>query len=218
MPEPITLIGMGSGVVALGTHLARRYFEVAKEILDIVLAAIMLVIVSPVLAACAVIIKLSGRGPVIFTQVRAGKDGVPFKMYKLRTMRVDAESATGAVWAAEQDPRIMRACRWMRRSHVDELPQLINVIKGDMSLVGPRPERPEILDELAKVYPEIHKRLKVRPGITGLAQIQHGYDTTVEAYRRKLEADLEYIDSRRWSNELRILAATAAKVVDTSAH
>jgi lipopolysaccharide/colanic/teichoic acid biosynthesis glycosyltransferase len=139
-------------------------------------------------------------------------------MYKLRTMRVDAESHSGAVWAAERDPRIMPACRWMRRCHVDELPQLINVIKGDMSLVGPRPERPEILDELEKVYPDIRKRLGVRPGITGLAQIQHGYDTTVEAYRRKLEADLEYIDSRRWSNELRILAATAAKVVDTSAH
>ena len=218
MPEPITLIGMGSGVVAVGMHLARRYFEVAKEIMDVVLAAIMLVLVSPVLLVCAVIIKLSGHGPVIFTQVRAGKDGEPFKMYKLRSMRVDAEASTGAVWAAEQDPRIMWACRWMRRSHVDELPQLINVIKGDMSLVGPRPERTEILNELAKVYPDIHKRLKVRPGITGLAQIQQGYDTTVEAYRRKLEADLEYIDTRRWSNELRILAATAAKVVDTSAH
>ncbi len=218
MPEPITLIGMGSGVAAVGMHLARRYFEVAKEIVDVVLASIMLVVLSPLLLACAVIIKLSGRGPVIFTQVRAGKDGRPFKMYKLRSMRVDAEAATGAVWAAEQDPRIMPACRWMRRSHVDELPQLINVIKGDMSLVGPRPERVEILDELAKVYPDIYKRLKVRPGITGLAQIQLGYDTTVEAYRRKLEADLEYIDTRRWSNELRILAATAAKVVDTSAH
>ena len=218
MPEPITLIGVGSGVVALATHLASRYFEVAKEILDIVLAAVMLVLVTPILAVCAVAIKASGRGPVIFTQIRAGRGGRPFKMYKLRSMFVGAEAATGAVWAAEQDPRIMPACRWMRRCHVDELPQLINVIKGDMSLIGPRPERAEILEELAKVYPNIHERLKVRPGITGLAQIQHGYDTTVEAYRRKLEADLEYIESRRWSNELRILAATAAKVVDTSAH
>jgi lipopolysaccharide/colanic/teichoic acid biosynthesis glycosyltransferase len=218
MPEPITIIGMGSGVVALGTHLARRYFEVAKEIMDVVLAAMMLVLCLPLLAVCALIIKLSGRGPIIFTQIRAGKDGKPFKMYKLRSMRVDAEAQSGAVWAADKDPRIMPACRWMRKSHVDELPQLINVIKGDMSLVGPRPERAEILDELEKVYPDIRKRLRVRPGITGLAQIQLGYDTTVEAYRRKLEADLEYIDSRRWSNELRILAATAAKVVDNTAH
>lgn len=218
MPEPITLIGMGSGVVALATHLARRYFEFAKEILDVVLGVLALVVMLPLLALCAVMIKLSGKGPVLFTQIRVGKDGRAFKMYKLRTMRLDAENDTGAVWAAENDPRVMSACRWMRISHVDELPQVINVIKGDMSLVGPRPERAEILDELEKAYPDIRKRLKVKPGITGLAQIQHGYDTTVEAYRRKLEADLEYIDTRRWSNELRILAATAAKVVDNSAH
>jgi lipopolysaccharide/colanic/teichoic acid biosynthesis glycosyltransferase len=218
MPEPITLIGMGSGIVALVTHLARRYFESAKEILDVVLGVIALVVTLPLLAICAMIIKLSGKGPVLFTQIRVGKDGRAFKMYKLRTMRIDAEDDTGAVWAAKNDRRIMLACRWMRTSHLDELPQVINVIKGDMSLVGPRPERAEILDELEKAYPDIRKRLTVKPGITGLAQIQHGYDTTVEAYRRKLEADLEYIDTRRWSNELRILAATAAKVVDSSAH
>jgi len=105
----------------------------------------------------------------------------------------------------------------MRKSHIDELPQLINVIKGDMSLVGPRPERPEIMEELKKVYPEVVERLRVRPGITGLAQIRYGYDTDVKAYKRKLEADLEYIERRRWSTELRILAATIKKVRDERA-
>jgi lipopolysaccharide/colanic/teichoic acid biosynthesis glycosyltransferase len=106
----------------------------------------------------------------------------------------------------------------MRGSHVDELPQLINVIKGQMSLVGPRPERQEILTELEKTYPDIRKRLAVRPGITGLAQVRNGYDTTVEAFRAKLEADLEYIERRNWSMELRIMAATMGKFRDRAAH
>jgi lipopolysaccharide/colanic/teichoic acid biosynthesis glycosyltransferase len=139
-------------------------------------------------------------------------------MYKMRTMYTDAESATGAVWASQGDLRIVPGCRWMRRSHVDELPQLINVVRGDMSLVGPRPERWKILSELERVYPDIRKRLAVRPGITGLAQVRNGYDTTIEAFRSKLEADLEYIERRTWSMEFRILAATVGKLNDRAAH
>jgi lipopolysaccharide/colanic/teichoic acid biosynthesis glycosyltransferase len=218
MPEPITLIGMGSGLVALMTHLARRYFELAKEVVDIVLGTVLLLLLLPVIGLCVLVIRLSSSGPVFYTQVRVGKDGKLFTMYKLRTMFTDSEHASGAVWASKGDPRVVPACRWMRRSHADELPQLINVIRGDMSLVGPRPERPEIMAELEKVYPEIRRRLAVRPGITGLAQVEHGYDTSIEAFRRKLESDLKYIETRRWSHELRILAATAAKVVDPAAH
>jgi lipopolysaccharide/colanic/teichoic acid biosynthesis glycosyltransferase len=106
----------------------------------------------------------------------------------------------------------------MRRSHVDELPQLINVVRGDMSLIGPRPERPEILAELEKTYPDIRRRLAVRPGITGLAQVRCGYDTSVEAFRNKLKADLEYIERRNWLTEIRILAATVTKLNDRAAH
>ena len=106
----------------------------------------------------------------------------------------------------------------MRKSHVDELPQLFNVVRGDMSLIGPRPERPEILAELEKVYPEVHRRLAVRPGITGLAQVRNGYDTSVEAFRHKLKADLEYVERQNWSTELRILAATLGKLNDKTAH
>jgi lipopolysaccharide/colanic/teichoic acid biosynthesis glycosyltransferase len=202
----------------LSSHLARRYFGVAKEVVDIVLGFIALVLCLPVLAASAVIIKMSSPGPLLYRQRRVGKGGKPFTMYKLRTMYVDAESATGAVWAASGDPRIVPACRWMRRSHVDELPQLINVIRGDMSLVGPRPERPEILGELERLYPDVKKRQAVRPGITGLAQVRNGYDTTIEAFRAKLAADLEYIERRNWSTEFRIMAATVGKLHDRTAH
>lgn len=218
MPEPVTLIAVGSGITGLAAHLARRYFELAKEVVDIVLGFIAMVLVFPVLLVCALLIKLSSRGPVFFAQVRLGKGGKPFAMYKLRTMYVDAEIRSGPVWASRKDPRVVPILRWMRRSHIDELPQLVNVLKGQMSLVGPRPERPEILAELEKVYPDIRQRLTVRPGITGLAQVRNGYDRDVESVRRKLEADLEYIGQRNWSTEIRIMAATFGKLKDETAH
>jgi lipopolysaccharide/colanic/teichoic acid biosynthesis glycosyltransferase len=200
--------------VGLGAYLSRRYFELTKEICDVVVGFVAFLLALPVIGVCALIIKLSSKGPVFFTQTRAGKGGSPFTIYKLRTMHRGAEDDTGAVWAADNDPRIIRACRWMRRSHVDELPQLINVIRGEMSLVGPRPERPEILAELAATYPNVHDRLAVRPGITGLAQIRNGYDTSVEGFRHKLEADLEYIRTRKWTLEVRILITTLARLRD----
>lgn len=214
MPEPITMIGVGVGLFGLMTQLARRYFFLAKEVVDIVLGFLAFVLSLPVLAMCATIVKLSSKGPAFFTQSRVGQGGKLFKMYKLRTMYTNAESATGAVWAEDKDPRVVPACRWMRRSHMDELPQLINVIRGDMSLVGPRPERPEIIEKLESVYPDIRKRLAVRPGITGLAQVRNGYDTSVDAFRGKLRADLEYIERRNWSTELLIMAATVSKFND----
>jgi len=218
MPEPMTIVGVGMGCLALTSHLARRYFETAKEVADIILGFVAMVLCLPVLAVCAVIIKLSSTGPILYRQKRVGKGGKPFMMYKLRTMYTDAELATGAVWAARSDSRIVPGCGWMRSSHADELPQLINVITGQMSLVGPRPERPEILSELEKTYPDVRKRLAVRPGITGLAQVRNGYDTTIEAFRAKLAADLEYIERRNWSMELRIMAATMGKFRDRTAH
>lgn len=214
MPEPITLVAVGGGLAALTTHLARRYFEMAKEVVDIILGTIALALSLPILMICAIVIKVSSKGSVFYTQIRLGKGGKPFWMYKMRTMRIDAEADAKAVWAQDNDPRVIHWCRWMRRSHMDELPQLLNVIKGEMSLVGPRPERPEILDELEKVYPDVRERLSVRPGITGLAQVRNGYDTSVKAFKHKLEADLEYIEHRKWSKELRIMAATMAKFHD----
>jgi lipopolysaccharide/colanic/teichoic acid biosynthesis glycosyltransferase len=206
------------GFAGLTAHLARRYFQLAKELVDILLGGLLLVLFLPLLAVCAVLIKLSSRGPVLFSQVRVGRGGRLFRMYKLRTMRQDAEAGSGAVWASAEDPRVIGLCRWMRRGHVDELPQLINVILGQMSLVGPRPERPEILAELEKRYPNVRERLQVRPGITGLAQIRNGYDTDVEAFRHKLEYDLEYIRNQRWSQEVKILVGTLPKFRDHTAH
>jgi len=217
MPEPLTLIGVGGGMMGLMLHLSRRYFDIAKEVFDVFCGVVLLLISFPLMLACAAMIKLSSPGPVLFKQVRVGRDGKLFTMYKLRSMHLNAESASGAVWASKDDPRVIRACKWMRRSHVDELPQLVNVIKGEMSLVGPRPERLEILEELEKSYPDVRRRLAVKPGITGLAQIRNGYDSSIEAFRGKLASDLEYIDRRRWSLEFRILVSTVARFNDQMA-
>lgn len=195
-----------------------RYVEglgylLAKRCTDIVLGTLFLLLTSPILLVGAVIIKVSSRGPVFYFQTRAGKDGQIFWMWKLRTMRADAELETGAVWAVDNDPRVIPTCRWMRHSHVDELPQLINVLLGHMSLVGPRPERPEILAGLAAFHPATFRRLAVMPGITGLAQIRWGYDTTPERFRRKLDSDLEYIKNRSWATDMRIMLSTLPKFI-----
>jgi len=217
MPEPITLVAVGSGFVGVAIHLARRYFSAAKEVVDVLLGAVAFVIWLPIMLVCVVIIKVASKGPILLSQVRVGRDGEPFRMYKFRTMYADAEADSGPVWASHRDPRVVPACRWMRISHMDELPQIINVIKGEMSLVGPRPERPEILRELEKCYPDVRKRLAVKPGITGLAQIRNGYDASVDGFRHKLDADLEYIANRKWSLEFAILLRTLGKLKDTRA-
>lgn len=218
MPEPMTLIAFGTGLGGLGTHLARRYFNTAKDIVDILLGVLAFLICLPVMFLCAVIIKISSRGPLLYAQKRVGRGGKDFTMYKFRTMFIDAEHRSGAVWAQKNDPRVVPACRWMRKSHMDELPQIFNVIKGEMSLVGPRPERGEILAELQKTYPNVHDRLAVRPGITGLAQIRNGYDASVEGFAEKLRSDLEYIENRCWWLEFKILLKTFSKLNDKSAH
>ncbi len=212
MPEPVTMLGLAAGLGTLGFHLARRFFETAKEVVDVVAGSILLVISLPVLAVCALVVKLTSAGPVLFRQARVGRGGRTFMMLKFRTMYLENGSANGSVWTEDNDPRVVPACRWVRRTHLDELPQLINVIKGEMSLVGPRPERPEIVVELEKVCPEFNKRHMVRPGITGLSQVRNGYAASVEGALQKLRTDLEYIEKRRWSTELRIMAGTVPKI------
>jgi len=218
MSEIATIVIGSFESEASSVNWSRWCFDVAKRGMDLILGTLALILLLPVMLICALIIKLSSDGPVLYQQIRVGKDGRLFNMYKLRTMYADAEQTTGPVWATSDDPRVMPACRWMRRGLFDELPQLVNVLKGEMSLVGPRPERPEILTKLEAIYPNIHKRHAVRPGITGLSQIRNGYDTTIESVRRKYAADIEYIATRGWGLELWILAATLPKFYDRSAH
>ena len=178
-----------------------------------VLAAVLLVAALPVLVAAALLIKLTSRGPVIYTQSRLGRGGRRFTIYKLRTMRHNCEATSGIRWATKGDSRVTRIGKLLRATHIDELPQLINVIRGDMSLVGPRPERPEIVAVLVKAIPDYPLRHRVRPGVTGLAQIQLPADTDLESVRRKLALDLVYIRKRTLWLDVRIVVGTLLKVV-----
>jgi lipopolysaccharide/colanic/teichoic acid biosynthesis glycosyltransferase len=184
----------------------------ARRVVEFGLAAVLLVLVAPVLALAALAVKLTSRGPVLYCQTRSGKGGGPYTIYKIRTMVHNCESATGARWSAPGDPRITAVGCFLRRSHLDELPQLWNVLRGDMSLVGPRPERPEFVVKLEQLLPEYGRRLSVLPGVTGLAQIQLPADTDLESVRRKLACDLYYIENRTLWLDARIILATAFKV------
>jgi sugar transferase (PEP-CTERM system associated) len=157
------------------------------------IAATGILLSGPLMILAAVAIKLSSPGPVLFRQTRVGFEGKPFTVYKFRSMRTDAEAETGAVWAAENDPRVTGVGRWLRRFRLDELPQLFNVLKGEMAIVGPRPERPEFVRTLTEQIPFYSQRHSVRPGITGWAQINYKYGNNIEDSARKLEYDLYYI-------------------------
>jgi lipopolysaccharide/colanic/teichoic acid biosynthesis glycosyltransferase len=145
------------------------------------------------MALVAIAVKLSSPGPALYSQRRTGKSDVPFMLYKFRSMYADAEAHSGAVWAKKDDPRITPVGKWLRNLRLDELPQLFNVLKGDMSIVGPRPERPEFVAELERRIPYYRQRHCVKPGITGWAQINHKYGDTIEDTIVKLEYDLYYI-------------------------
>ncbi|HBY58441.1 MAG TPA: hypothetical protein DEH78_01380 [Solibacterales bacterium] len=171
-------------------------------------ALVGLILVTPLLLAAALAVKLSSRGPVLFRQTRVGKNGRHFTVYKFRSMYVDAEARTGAVWAQKDDPRVTPLGRWLRRLRIDELPQLVNVLKGDMALVGPRPERPEFVELLAARIPFYNQRHCVRPGITGWAQINYKYGNTLEDTVTKLEYDLYYIKNLSLALDLYIMFHT----------
>jgi len=147
----------------------------------------------PIMLVVAIAVKISSPGPILFRQTRVGRNNVPFTLYKFRSMRQDAEADTGAVWATENDPRVTPVGRWLRLLRFDELPQFINVLRGEMSIVGPRPERPEFVKTLTEKIPYYRQRHCVKPGITGLAQISHKYSGTLEDTITKLEYDLYYI-------------------------
>ncbi len=184
-----------------------------RAILQRVGAALLLVLASPVIATACFLVRLTSPGPAIYRQVRLGQGGREFTLYKIRTMVVDAEAATGPVWAKPNDPRITALGRILRALYVDELPQLFNVVTGEMELVGPRAERPEIALVLAEEIPDYWERLAVRPGITGLAQINLLPDSDLESVRRKLALDQEYIRREDLWLDARILLATLPRLV-----
>ena len=156
---------------------------------------------------------MESRKPIFYVQNRVGKGGKIFKMYKFRSMVNGAERQCGPVWAKENDPRITPIGRIIRKTRIDELPQLFNVLKGEMSMVGPRPERPEFVATLRQEIPEYTKRLKLKPGLTGLAQVNHRYDTCLDDVRKKLESDIEYMEKQNLSIDLKILTKTIGVVL-----
>jgi lipopolysaccharide/colanic/teichoic acid biosynthesis glycosyltransferase len=191
---------------------SRPYTRVAKRAFDLIVALIGLVAVSWLLPLLFLVVrKTGGAGPVIFRQTRLGEGGKHFTIYKFRTMRVDAEVA-GAVWAAQDDPRITKAGKFMRKTRLDELPQLYNVLRGDMSIVGPRPERPEFLAQLQDAVPFWSRRHLVKPGITGWAQVRRGYTADAEGTADKLSYDLWYLRHRSLVIDLAVCVKTFTTV------
>ena len=201
-----------------------------QRAVNIAVATLGLLLTAPLLVVIAIAIKFTSPGPVFYRQARIGMDrrnarreeggdgyekkrvrdlgGAPFRIYKFRTMQVDAERKSGAVWAQESDPRVTSVGRMLRQFRLDELPQLFNVIRGDMNIVGPRPERPAIFADMRGKIENYSGRQRTRPGITGLAQINQSYDSSVDDVRRKVEYDLAYIARRGLAEDLRIMLRT----------
>lgn len=190
-----------------------RTYRLVKRGLDIVLALAMLLVAAPIAPLLMLAIKLDSPGPIFFKQSRVGCGGKLFKIIKFRSMRQDAEAKSGAVWASNSDPRITRIGRFLRKSRLDELPQLWNVLVGDMSFVGPRPERPEFDEQLEREVPFYRARRAVRPGLTGWAQVQYRYGNTMGDALRKVEYDLYYIKNESLYLDLLILLRTVAVVL-----
>ena len=187
------------------------YF-VFKRALDVVAALLLLVVTAPLVLLAMLLVKLTSRGPALYSQTRLGAHGRPFTIFKIRTMVHECESLTGARWSAPGDARVTPIGRWLRKTHIDELPQLWNVLRGDMSLIGPRPERPEFVPRLEQAIPHYRDRLWVRPGVTGLAQVQLPPDTDLVSVRAKLAYDLYYLRNFGFWFDVRICWATVLKM------
>lgn len=193
--------------------LKNSWRSIIKRSLDVVSTTLSLVIFAPLMGIVALAVKLDSKGPALYSQVRVGKNGKFFKIYKFRTMKNNAEKESGPVWAQQNDPRITRLGKFLRTSHLDELPQLINVLKGEMSLVGPRPERPMFVDELKKVIPHYEQRLSAKPGITGLAQIKRTYDETLQDVKQKVRYDRFYIKKMCPFLDVKVLVLTVGTMM-----
>lgn len=210
----------------------RSRSEQVDRIMNVMIASVALVFLSPVMLLFAALVKLTSPGPIFYSQARVGLDrrrprregdtydrrsrdlgGRPFMIYKFRTMRAGAEKPNGAVWATKGDPRVTAVGRVMRTYRIDEIPQLINVIRGEMNIVGPRPERPSIFSRLCDDIEEYPLRQRAKPGITGWAQVNHSYDTSIDDVRLKVRYDLEYLQRQGVREDLMIMARTLPVVI-----
>jgi exopolysaccharide biosynthesis polyprenyl glycosylphosphotransferase len=198
----------GVPLIEVTPQIMKPWEESLKRLVDFTVSFLILGIGLPFWLLVAGLIRLDSRGPVLYRQERLGKNGKPFRIFKFRSMIADAENKSGPVWAVKKDPRVTRVGRIIRRLHIDEVPQFINVLLGDMSLVGPRPERAFFVERLAAELPLYKRRLRVRPGITGWAQVKHKYDESIEDVKVKLKYDLFYIENMSWRMDLKILFNT----------
>lgn len=198
----------GFPLMELRPQLLMPWEAAMKRLVDAVVALAIILVGIPLWLIIVLAIKLDSRGPIFYKQERVGRNGDPFNILKFRSMFTDAEKKTGPVWADKNDPRITRLGRILRRFHLDEVPQFLNVLIGDMSLVGPRPERPYFVNRLSKEIPLYRHRHRVRPGITGWAQIKYKYDQSIEDVKSKLKYDLFYIENMSWRLDLKILLNT----------
>jgi len=202
----------GLPLVEVITQFAPLHVRIIKRISDLIISFFWIIITGLILPFMAVAIKLSSPGNVFYKQKRVGRDGEEFYLYKFRSMVQDAEKKSGAVWAVKDDPRITGFGRFLRNTHIDEIPQFFNVLKGDMSLVGPRPERRKFVDDFKTKIPLYERRLRIRPGITGWAQVRHKYDESLEDVKEKTRYNLFYMNHISLALDVRILLLTAKKV------
>jgi lipopolysaccharide/colanic/teichoic acid biosynthesis glycosyltransferase len=199
-------------VVAPSEQIAPASYFRWKHLLGQAAAGVLLVVGLPIIGILVVLVRLTSRGPGIYRQIRVGKNGRQFAMYKIRTMRQDAEAASGPVWTQTKDPRVTGIGRVLRKLHLDELPQLFNVLRGEMSLIGPRPERPEFVCVLVDKIPGYADRLAIRPGITGLAQLNLPPDTDLQSVHRKLVLDVEYVKQASLWLDIRLFLCTFGRM------
>jgi len=208
----------GIPLIDIMPELMPEWEKKIKRISDITISLFILILSLPLSFLVSILIKLDSQGPVLFKQDRIGMNNKIFRIYKFRSMFKDAEKHTGPVWSKKDDPRVTRVGRIIRKLRIDEIPQFYNVLKGEMSLVGPRPERPYFVDMLAEQLPYYRRRLKVRPGITGWAQVKHKYDESIDDVKVKLRYDLFYIENMSFRMDIKILARTILVVLFGKGH
>ena len=208
----------GVSLLEVQPQIMAPWEEAAKRSLDVVVASLVLLAGLPIWILVVLCIKLDSKGNVFYRQERVGRNGRVFRIMKFRSMKSDAEKQSGPVWAGKNDPRVTRVGKLLRRMHLDEVPQFWNVLIGDMSLVGPRPERPYFVEKLSREIPLYKRRLRFRPGITGWAQVKHKYDESIDDVKTKVKYDLFYIENASWRFDLKILLNTLYVMIMRRGH